>query len=96
VVDLTCNVNPLQEKRKDSPVNVTAPKTAANSVLPLLVTLLAARKQARWQWKHCADEHKHAWQLVVYNIDERIKQGEKHLEGMLDLYSFRLKREVVE
>ena len=77
-------------------MNVTAPKTAANSILPLLVTLVQARKQARWQWRHCADEHKHTWALVVYNLDERITQGEKHLEEMLDLCSFHIKREVVE
>ena len=77
-------------------MNVTAPKTAANSVLPLLVTLVQARKQARWQHKHCADEHKHTWAMVVYNLDERITQGEKHLESMLDLAGFRVKREIVE
>ena len=75
---------------------ITAPKTVANSVLPLLVTLVQARKQARWQWKHCADEHKHTWTLVIYNLDERIAQGEKHLENMLDLCGFRIKREIVE
>jgi hypothetical protein len=77
-------------------VNITAPKTAANSVLPLLVTLIAARKQARWQWKHCADEHAHTWLMVVNHLDERIEQAEKHLGSMLDLTGFRMKREVVE
>jgi len=76
-------------------MNVTAPKTAANIVLPLLVTLVQARKQAHWQWKHCADEHQHTWQLVIYNLDERISKGEKHLEAMLDLLAFHIKRELV-
>jgi len=77
-------------------MNVTAPKVAANSVLPLLVTLVQTRKQARWQWRNCADEHKHTWAMVVYNIDERITQGEKHLESMLGLCGFHIKREIVE
>ena len=76
-------------------MNITAPKVVASSVLPLLVTLIQARKQARWQWLNCADEHKHAWTMVLYNLDERISQGEKHLEGMLDLCGFHIKRELV-
>ena len=77
-------------------MNVTAPKLVASSVLPLLVTLVQARKQARWQWKHCADEHKHHWSLVIYHLDERIAQGEYRLGSMLDLCGFRVKREIVE
>ena len=77
-------------------MNVTAPKTVANSVLPLLVTLLAARKQARWQWKTCADEHQHRLSMVVYHLDKRIAQGEAHLGSMLDIPGFRMKREVNE
>ena len=77
-------------------MNVTAPRTAASSVLPFLITLVSARKQARWQWKHCADEHKHTWTLIIYNLDEQITKGEKRLENMLDLCGFHIKREIVE
>lgn len=77
-------------------MNVTAPKTVANSILPLLVTLVQARKQARWQWKHCADEHKHKWSLVVYQLDKRIATGEYYLASALDLAAFNLKRSIVE
>ena len=77
-------------------MNVTAPKTVANSVLPLLVALVESRKQARWQWRTCADEHKHTWSLVVYHLDRRIRQGETHLGSMLDIAGFHMKREVVE
>ncbi|MEE9367090.1 MAG: hypothetical protein V3W44_10410 [Dehalococcoidales bacterium] len=77
-------------------MNVTAPKTVADSTLPLLVALVAARKQARWQWKHCADEHKHTWQMVLIVLDKRINAGERVLAGHLDIPSVRIKREIVE
>jgi hypothetical protein len=77
-------------------MNVTAPKTVADSTLPLLVALVQARKQARWQWRQAADEHKHTWSLVVYALDKRIDAGERVLSEHLDLPGFRLKREIVE
>jgi hypothetical protein len=77
-------------------MNITAPKTVANITLPLLVTLVQARKQARWQWKNCADEHKHKWSMVVYHLDERIAAGEYFLAQQLDMDAFHTKREIVE
>lgn len=77
-------------------MNVTAPKHVADSLLPLLVALVQARKQARWQWKYCADEHKHKWTLILARLDERITQGEKGLENYLDIVGFHIKREIVE
>jgi len=77
-------------------MNITAPNTVADSVLPRLVTLVRARKQARWQWKHCAGEHQHKWREVIARLDGRIKAGEALLAGQLDLLSFRVKREIVE
>jgi hypothetical protein len=77
-------------------MNNTAPKTVADHTLPLLVTLVMARKQARWQWRNCADANKHRWTLVIDRLDERIALREKVLEGHLNLCGFRVKREVVE
>jgi hypothetical protein len=77
-------------------MNVTAPNTVADSTLPLLVTLVLARKQARWQWRMCADANKHRWTLVIDRLDKRIAQGEKVLEGHLNLCGFRVKREIIE
>lgn len=77
-------------------MNVTGPNKVADGTLPLLVTLVTARKQARWQWKNCADEHKHRWTLVVDRLDARIMQGEKVLAEQLDFVGFRVKREIVE
>ncbi len=77
-------------------MNVTAPKTVADSTLPLLVALVQARKQARWQWKHAADEHKHAWTLVLYVLDKRILAVEELLSKHLDMPGFRVNREIVE
>jgi len=76
-------------------MNTTVPKTVADSTLPLLVTLVQARKQARWQWRNCADEHKHKWTLVLARLDERITQGEMHLENEMELFAFHVKREIV-
>lgn len=76
-------------------MNVTAPKTVADSTLPLLVTLVQARKQARWQWKECADEHAHRWADVVEVLDQRIKAGEAYLADVLEVPGFRVKREIV-
>ena len=68
----------------------------ADSVLPLLTTLVDARKQARWQWKHCADEHKHRWTCIVARLDERISMGEKVVEEHVGLLGFHVKRVIVE
>jgi len=89
-------IHSLQEKRKEDPMNGTAPSTAARSTLPLLVNLVMTRKQARWQWAHCAGEHKHVWSLIIAILDERIELGEKYLSELLDVPGFRVKREVVE
>lgn len=77
-------------------MNVTAPKTVADKLLPQLVSLVQARKQARWQWKHAADEHKHVWVLVLIGMDARINRKERLLAELLDIPSFRVKRELVE
>ena len=77
-------------------MNNTAPNTVANSTLPLLVTLVLARKQARWQWTNCAGEHKHKWVEVIEHLDEQIVKGEKSVADRMDLLAFRVKREVVE
>ena len=77
-------------------MNNTAPNTVANSTLPLLVTLVLARKQARWQWANCANEHKHRWVQVIEHLDERIRKGEESVADRMDLLAFRIKREVVE
>jgi len=77
-------------------MNVTAPKTVARSTLPLLVTLVVTRKQAKWQWANCADEHKHVWTLVIAILDERIALGEQYLSKVLEVTGFRVKREIVE
>ena len=77
-------------------MNVTAPNTAARGTIPLLVTLVQSRKQARWQWANCADERKHVWSLIITILDTRIEQGERYLAELLDMPGFRVKREVVE
>jgi len=77
-------------------MNNTAPKTVADSTLPLLVTLVQARKQARWQWKHAAGEHVHTWVQVLIRLDARINEGERVLAGHLDIPSVRIRREIVE
>ena len=77
-------------------MNNTAPTTAARSTLPLLVTLVMARKQARWQWANCADEHQHVWALIIAVLDSRIELGERYLAELMDMPGFRVKREVVE
>lgn len=77
-------------------MNNTAPNTVADNTLPLLATLVQSRKQARWQWANCADEHKHRWTQVVERLDFRIRMGEAYLGGLLDLDGFRMKREIIE
>jgi len=77
-------------------MNETATNTAARGTLPLLVNLVMTRKQARWQWGNCADEHKHKWALIIAILDSRIELGERYLSELLDVPGFRAKREVVE
>jgi len=77
-------------------MNETATNTAARSTLPLLVNLVMTRKQARWQWANCADEHQHVWALIIAILDSRIELGERYLAELLDIPGFRVKREVVE
>lgn len=77
-------------------MNATAPKTAASKLLPILVTLVQVRRQARWQWVNCAGEHKHTWTLVLRHVDDLIAQGEALLGTSLDMVGFRIKREMVE
>ena len=77
-------------------MNETAPNTAARSTLPLLVNLAMTRKQARWQWANCADEHKAVWSAIIAILDERIALGEQYLGKLCGFSGFRVKREVVE
>lgn len=77
-------------------MNVTAPKTVAERVMPRLVVLVLARKQARWQWRFCADEHKHTWVLVLDAMDKRIKEVERYIACNLDVPGFKAKREIIE
>lgn len=77
-------------------MNVTAPKMVASSLLPRLVALVQARKQARWQWKNSAGEHMHKWVLVIEELDRCIAETENHVAGHLDMFTFRTKREIVE
>lgn len=74
----------------------TTMNIVADRVLPLLVTLVQARKQARWQYKAAAGEHKERWECVITRLDERISMGEKVLEAEMNLVGFRVKREVIE
>lgn len=77
-------------------MNVTAPNIVATSLLPRLVTLVQARKQARWQWKNSAGEHLHKWVLVIDELDRVIAEHENHVAGHMDMFIFRTKREVIE
>ena len=77
-------------------MNITAPKTVALQALPKLVLLIQTRKQARWQWKHGADEHQHRWVLVLGHLDARIKALERYIEDNMEIAGFRAKREIIE
>ena len=77
-------------------MNTTAPKTVALQALPKLVLLIQTRKQARWQWKHGADEHKHHWTMVLDILDRRIGDIERYIGNTMDIDGFRAKREIVE
>lgn len=77
-------------------MNNTAPKTVALKAMPMLVSLVLSRKQARWQWRFCADEHKHTWVLVLEEMDKRIKEVEHYISCNLDVPGFKAKREIIE
>ena len=77
-------------------MNVTAPQTVADRLLPRLVALIESRKQARWQWANSANEHTHKWVLVITRLDWLITEAETHIAGHLDMDAFRAKREIVE
>ena len=77
-------------------MNITAPKTVALQALPKLGLLIMTRKQARWQWKHGADEHKHHWAMVLDILDRRIEATERYIGDTMDIAGFRAKREIVE
>jgi len=74
-------------------MNNTAPKTVADSTLPLLVTLRATRDEAYYQWKNAPGEHKHKWTLVLRRLDDRIAGGERILANHLGLLTFDLDKE---
>ena len=67
-----------------------------DQLLANLCMLVIARKQARWQWKHCADEHAHKWTRLVDELDCRINAGEQVVGALLEIPGFRVKREVIE
>ena len=75
---------------------VTDHNTVADKILPALAFLVEARKQARWQWKHCAGEHAHQWTCVIARLDERISLGEKAVDEKMGLLGFHYKRVIVE
>jgi hypothetical protein len=77
-------------------MNVTAPKTVAMKSMPLLVVLILTRKQAQWQWRFCADEHKHKWAMILVHLDKRIKEVEAYIGSNLDVVGFQAKREIIE
>lgn len=77
-------------------MNITAPKNVALQALPKLVLLIQTRKQARWHWKHGADEHKHHWVMVINHLDGRITAMERYIGDNLDIKGFRAKREIIE
>jgi len=76
-------------------MNINSTKTVADGTLPLLVTLVLARKQALYHWEHCSGEHKHKWAMVCARLDERITIGEKVLKNHLDLLAFHINWEIV-
>ena len=66
-----------------------------DNLLAALCTLVIARKQARWQWANCADEHQHKWTVVIAKLDTRIERGEAIVGTIMDIPGFRMKREIV-
>jgi hypothetical protein len=73
-------------------MNKTAPKTVALKALPVLMRLVLSRKQARWQWRFCADEHKRTWVLVLDILDKRIFEIEKFIGDNLEQPGFHAKK----
>ena len=71
-------------------------RAETSNLLAQLCTLVIARKQARWQWTICADEHSHKWTRIVDELDIRIKRGEAVISSLMEIPGFRVKREVVE
>ena len=71
-------------------------RAEADNLLLQLCTLVIARKQARWQWANCADEHAHKWTRIVDELDTRINRGEQVIAALMEIHGFRVKREVVE
>ena len=71
-------------------------RAETDNLIAQLCTLVIARKQARWQWKHCADEHAHKWTRIVDDLDARINRGEAVIAALMEIPGFRVKREVVE
>lgn len=82
----------FQENKEKTRMNQTGPDNVARSLLPLLVTLMSARKQAHWQWRNCADEHKHRWTAVIGILDKRLLKLERRIASTLGLRAFRAKR----
>jgi len=74
----------------------TPSQAQTDNLIAQLCTLVIARKQARWQWKHCADEHSHKWTTIVETLDARITIGEGIVGSLMEIPGFRVKREVVE
>jgi hypothetical protein len=89
------HVHPFQEKEEEIVMDDVSAQAVADSSLPLLVVLIESRKQALWQHRHCADEHKRKWRLVLQRLDDRIATGEKVIADRMDIVGFRVKREIV-
>ena len=74
----------------------TPSRAETDNLIAQLCLLVIARKQARWQWKHCADEHAHKWTRIVDELDARIVRGEQVVGNLMEIGGFRVKREIVE
>lgn len=70
-------------------------RAETDNLLAQLCMLVIARKQARWQWAHCADEHKHKWTQLINELDSRITRGEQVVGNLMEIGGFRVKREIV-
>jgi len=71
-------------------------RAETGNLLAALCTLVMTRKQARWQWKHCADEHSHKWIRILDELDSRIHRGEDVIAALMEIPGFRVKREMGE
>ena len=65
----------------------------ATKSLPRLEMYYAARKQARWQYKAAAGEHKAAWIAVQNILDRQIERLEADVARGLGIGRYRGKRE---